>query len=72
MSELFSMRKRDGSKGKLKIFELITAHEATQCEDFAHKLLIDKLTVKQLHMKHSDMDWFIRAVLQRWLDRDDK
>ena len=65
------MKKRDGSKGKLRIIEWITAHEYAQCVDFAHKLLIDPLTVKKLLTKHSNKDEFVRAVLLRWLDRDD-
>ena len=44
MSELISMRRRDGN---LKIVEWITAHTYTQCEKFAHKLLVDNLTVKK-------------------------
>ena len=46
MSELISMRRRDGSKGNLKIVEWITSRTYTQCEKFAHKLLVDNLTVK--------------------------
>ena len=66
------MRKRDGSRGNLRIIEWITAHKYTQCVDFAHKLLVDKLSVKKLSVKHSDdKDEFVRAVIKRWLDRDD-
>ena len=72
MSELISMRKRDGSKGKLRIIGGITTHEYAQCVDFAHKLLIDPLTVKKLRMEHSNKDKFVRAVLERWLSRDDE
>ena len=72
MNELISMQKRDGSKGKLTIIEWITAHKPAQCVDFAHKLLVDKLSVKKLHMKHeNNMDNFVRAVLERWISRDD-
>ena len=70
MSELISMRRRDGSKGNLKIVEWITARTYTQCEKFAHKLLVDNFTVKNLCTKHSNKDEFVRAVLRRWLDRD--
>ena len=49
------MQKRDGSKGKLRIIKWITTHEPTQCGDFAHKLLVDKLSVKQLRKKHHAM-----------------
>ena len=65
------MKKRDGSKGSLKIIHWITSHEPAQCEDFAHKLLADRPTVRKLRRKHQDQDDFIRAVLQKWLDRDD-
>ena len=72
MNELISMQKRDGSKGKLRIIEWITSHEPTQCDDFAHKLLVDKLSVKKLHTKHqNDKDEFVRGVLKRWISRDD-
>ena len=72
MNDLVSMQKRDGSKGKLKIIQWITAHELAQCDDFAHKLLVGALPVKQLSTKHKESkDEFIRAVLQKWLVRDD-
>ena len=72
MTKLVSMKKRDGSKGKLRIIEWITAHKPAQCVDFAHQLLVDKLSVKKLHMKHeNDKDEFVRAVLERWISRDD-
>ena len=72
MSELISMQKRDGSKGKLRVIEWITAHELTQCVDFAHKLLVDALPVKQLSTKYEGRkEEFVRAVLQKWLDRND-
>ena len=72
MRELISMQKRDGSKGKLKIIEWIIAHKLTQCVDFAHKLLGDPLSVKKLSTKHKKRkEKFVRAVLQKWLDRDD-
>ena len=71
MNELVSMQKRDGSKGKLRIFEWIASHELTRCVDFAHKLLVDRLLVKQLRKKHRGEDEFVRAVLERWISRDD-
>ena len=72
MSELISMQKRDGSKGKLMIIEWITTHKFAQCVDFAHKLLVDALPVKKLSMKHEEKkEEFVRAVLQKWLDRND-
>ena len=71
MSELVSMRKKDGSKGKLRIIEWIASHEQTHSVDFAHKLLVDKLSVEDLRKKHQDEDEFIRAVLERWISRDD-
>ena len=71
MSELISFQKRDGSKGKLKTIKWITSHEPTQCADFAYKLLVDKLSVKELRRKHQGKDEFVRAVLERWMSRDD-
>ena len=66
------MKKRHGARGKLKIIECITAHELPQCVDFAHKLLVDPLTVKKLRTDHKDdKDGFVRAVLQKWINRDD-
>ena len=72
MNELISMQKRDGSKGKLRIIEWITSHERTQCVDFAHKLLVEPLSVKKISKKHEEnKEEFVCAVLQKWLDRDD-
>ena len=71
MSEIISMQKRDGSKGKLMIIDWIASHELTQCVDFAHKLLVDALPVKQLSIVHEEKEQFVCAVLQKWLDRDD-
>ena len=66
------MKKRDGARGTLKIIAWITAHKLTQCVDFAHKLLIDPLTVKTLCTDYmDDKEGFVRAVLQRWINRDD-
>ena len=70
MSELISMQKKDGSKGNLRIIEWIASHEQTHSVEFAHKLLVDKLLVEDLHKKHQDEDEFIRAVLKRWISRD--
>ena len=67
MNELISMQKRDGSKGKLRIIKWITSHEPTQCDDFAHKLLVDKLSVKELRKKHQGEYEFVQAVLKRWI-----
>ena len=65
------MRKKDGSKGKLKIIEWITAHELTECVDFAHTLL-PALPVKKLRNKHgNNKEEFVRDVLQTWIDKDD-
>ena len=70
MKELISMKKRDGSKGKLAIIEWITAHELTKCEDFAH-ILLPALPVKKLCTKHgNNKEEFVRAVLQKWIERD--
>ena len=72
MPELISMKKRDGARGKLKIIKWITSHELPQCVDFAHKLLVDPLTVKKLCTNHKDdKEEFVRAVLQEWINRDD-
>ena len=71
-NKLVSIQKRDGSKGKLRIIKWITSHEPTQCADFAHKLLVNKLSVKEIHTKHqNDKDEFVRAVLKRWISKDD-
>ena len=66
------MQKRDGSKGKLRIIEWITSHKPTQCDDFANMLLVDKLLVKKIRVMHeNDKEKFVRAVLERWISRDD-
>ena len=65
------MKKRDGTKGKLKIIAWITSHKLPQCVDFAHKLLVDPLIVKTLCTDYTDKEEFVRAVLQRWISRDD-
>ena len=71
MVELISMQKRDGSKGLFRIIDWITSHKPAKCADFAKKLLRDNLSVKQLSNKHKDMDEFVRAVLRKWINRDD-
>ena len=72
MNELISMQKRDGSKGKLRIIKWITSHEPTQCDDFANKLVVDKLSVKEIRvMYQNDKEKFVRAVLERCISRDD-
>ena len=65
------MSKRDDSTEKLEIIEWITAHELTKCVDFAHTLL-PALPVKKLRTEHkNNKEEFVRAVLQKWIDRDD-
>ena len=72
MNELISMKKRDGTRGKLEIIEWLTAHEFTQCVDFARKLLVNPLKVKKLRTDHKDdKEEFVRAVLQKWINKDD-
>ena len=71
MSDLISMKMRDGSEEKLEIIRWITSHTSTKCDDFAHKLLNDKLTVRELRKKLSKDDEFVRAVLDKWVSRDD-
>ena len=71
MNELISMQKRDGSKGKLRVIKWIASHELTQCADFARKLLVDELSVKEIRKKHQSENEFVRAVLERWISRDD-
>ena len=71
MKELIIMRKRDDSTEKLRIIEWITAHKLTECDDFAH-ILLPALPVKKLRTKHGDnKEEFVRAVFQKWIDRDD-
>ena len=72
MKDLISMKRRDGSVKNLKIVEWITAHDSSQCDDFGHKLLHDRLAIKKLRKKHfGDDDEFICAVLEKWLSRAD-
>ena len=71
MSDLISMKMRDGSEEKLKIMEWISSHKSTQCLSFAHKLLNDRLSVKKLRKKYSEDDEFVQAVLDKWVSRDD-
>ena len=72
MKELISMKWRDGSGRQLRIIDEITSHKSTQCRDFAHTLLNNRSTVSKLQNKTgADVDEFIRAVLEKWLDRDD-
>ena len=55
-----------------KSLDWITAHDSSQCDNFGHKLLNDRLAMKKLRKKHKDDDdKFIRAVLEKWLSRDD-
>ena len=71
MADLISLKRRDGTRGKFRIIDWITTHDPTVCKDFAYKLLIDELTVRKLHMKHKDSEEFVRAVFEKWLNRDD-
>ena len=72
MKDLISMKRRDGSDKDLEILDWITAHDSSQCDNFGHKLLEDRLAMKKLRKKHKDDDdKFIRAVLEKWLSRDD-
>ena len=71
MSDLISMKMRDGSEEKLEIIRWITSHTSTKCDDFAHKLLNNRLTVRELRKKYDKDDEFVRAVLEKWLSRDD-
>ena len=70
MNDLISMKRRDGSDENLEIINWITAHDSSQCDDFGHKLLKDKLAMKRLRKNNKDDDKFIRAVLENWLSRD--
>lgn len=65
------MEKRNGSGKHLKIIEWIASHDSTQCDDFAHKLFKDRLTVKKLRKKSGNDDEFVRAVFDKWLSIDD-
>ena len=65
------MKKRDGSSKKLRIIDEISSHDTSRCDDFAHKLLNDRLTVRRLRKKQKDDDEFMRAVFYSWLSRDD-
>ena len=72
MNELITMEWKDGSAEKLQIIRWITSHQSTQCSDFAQMLLKDSLTVRELKKRHgNDDDEFVRAVLRKWLSRDD-
>ena len=71
MNDLISMKRRDGTDKNLKTVEWIAAHDSSQCDDFGHTLLKDRLTMKKLRKKHKNDDKFIRAVLKKWLSRDD-
>ena len=71
MPDLISMKRRDGSEEKMKIIEWITSHASTKCTDFAHILLNERRTVRQLQHEYSNKDEFVRAVLDKWLSRDD-
>ena len=70
MNDLINIKKQDCSD--LEIIRWITSHESHQCLDFAHKLLRDRLTVRELCKKHKDDDnAFVRAVMEKWLSGDD-
>ena len=71
MRELISMKKRDGSDEKLRIIGWITSHKPEKCVDFAH-LLLSEQPAKKLCTDHgNNKEEFVRAVLQKWIDRDD-
>ena len=49
----------------------ISSHESAQCLNFAHKLLNNRLSVKKLQKEYGKDDEFVRAVLDKWVSRDD-
>ena len=65
------MKRRDGSDKKMRIINRITAHKSFQCVDFGHLLLNDGTVVKKLQDENNNNNDFIRAVLDKWLSRDD-
>ena len=71
ITELISMKKKDGSRKKLRIIDEISSHDTSKCDDFAHNLLNDRLTVRRLRKKHKGDEEFVRAVFDSWLGRDD-
>ena len=71
-NELICLKRRDGSGENLRIIHWITSHKPAVCVDFAHLLLNDEPSVRLLTNKHSDNEEFVRAVLDKWLERDDE
>ena len=70
MTDLISMKRCDDDDD-LEIIRWITSHDSHQCSDFAHKLLRDRVTVRELSKKHkNDDEAFVRAVLDKWLSGD--
>ena len=65
------MKKKDGSGEDLRIIDWITSHDHTECVDFAYKLLNDRLSVRTLNKNCKNDNEFVRAVLDKWLGRDD-
>ena len=71
INDLINLKRKDGSRKKLRIIEWITAHKSAKCNDFAQMLLNDRVTVMKLCKRHNDDDEFVQAAFNKWLSRDD-
>ena len=71
MNDLISVKRRDGSDENLEIIEWITSHSSGQCDNFGHKLLNNRLTIRKLRKNLTNDEEFVSAVLEKWLSRDD-
>ena len=71
MNDLISMKRRDGSDENLEIIEWITSHTSSQCDNFGHKLLNNRLAIRKLRKNLKSDELFVSAVLEKWLSRDD-
>ena len=65
MSELVGISTPGGAV--VSTVGIISAHPMTNCIQFAHVLLNDRLLVEKFQNKHSDVDEFVNAVVSKWL-----
>ena len=65
MDELILFHRKEGDP--LRILDFIASHSTAKCNDFAHLLLRDTPTVRNLRKENISDDLFVRAVLERWI-----
>ena len=68
-NDLISIDRKDG-QGTLRIIDFIANHDDSQCDDFAHLLLNDRVAVQGLHVDNEKRKKFVRSVLETWFSAE--